>query len=209
MHPRHPLQAGSRRGRPRRGPASTAVRLRSGVAAADDTSPSSSSGRRLKRQDSRPSGRVSTRADRRVPTERRNRADARTTSARPFRRHRDPCRPARVSRPEIAPPPPAYCKRPRYSLHSVTECRRFTILRNHHQDVRGTGCAPPPADFRAYCRDSSAVFGIDPVERIGGRRPRAQQRLVEAWAEIHQAELATDWRLLQAGRSPLKNDPSQ
>lgn len=61
--------------------------------------------------------------------------------------------------------------------------------------------------FHAYYQDSSAVFGIDPVERIGGRLPRAQLRLVEAWAEIHQAELATDWRLLQAGRSPLKIEP--
>lgn len=62
----------------------------------------------------------------------------------------------------------------------------FTIPWNHHQDVRRTGCAPtnqPPfharpagtdgpwanrsstALPRASCRDSSAVFGIDPVER--------------------------------------------
>jgi len=26
--------------------------------------------------------------------------------------------------------------------------------------------------------------------------------LVEAWAELHQAELLADWQLLQAGRKP-------
>ena len=58
--------------------------------------------------------------------------------------------------------------------------------------------------FHAYYQDSAAAFGIDPVEVIGGDLPRAQRRLVEAWAEIHHAELATDWQLLQAGRTPLR-----
>lgn len=61
--------------------------------------------------------------------------------------------------------------------------------------------------FHAYYQDSTAVFGIDPVESIGGHLPRAQQRLVEAWAEIHREELATDWQLLQAGRAPLRIAP--
>ena len=61
--------------------------------------------------------------------------------------------------------------------------------------------------FHAYYQDSAAVFGIDPVEVIGGDLPRAQRRLVEAWAEIHHAELATDWQLLQAGRAPLRIEP--
>jgi hypothetical protein len=61
--------------------------------------------------------------------------------------------------------------------------------------------------FHAYYQDSAAVFGIDPVERIGGRLPRAQQRLVEAWAEIHRLDLATDWKQLQAGRAPFRIEP--
>ena len=36
---------------------------------------------------------------------------------------------------------------------------------------------------------------------------RTQQRLVEAWAEIHHAELLQDWELLQSGRRPLKIEP--
>jgi len=37
----------------------------------------------------------------------------------------------------------------------------------------------------------------------GGR----QQRLVEAWAEIHRTELLDDWQRLQAGKPPLKIEP--
>ena len=61
--------------------------------------------------------------------------------------------------------------------------------------------------FHAYYQDAAAVFGIDPVERIDGHLPRTQRRLVEAWAEIHRAELAADWERLQAGRPPLRIEP--
>jgi hypothetical protein len=37
--------------------------------------------------------------------------------------------------------------------------------------------------------------------------PSRQQRLVEAWAEIHQTELLDDWQRLQAGRPPIKIEP--
>jgi len=30
---------------------------------------------------------------------------------------------------------------------------------------------------------------------------------VEAWAEIHHAELAADWQRLQTGRAPLRIPP--
>lgn len=61
--------------------------------------------------------------------------------------------------------------------------------------------------FHAYYQDSSAVFAIDVIERIGGSLPTTQQRLVEAWAEIHREELAQDWALLQSGRPPVKIEP--
>jgi hypothetical protein len=51
------------------------------------------------------------------------------------------------------------------------------------------------------------VFTIDPVECIAGSLPRTQQRLVEAWAEIHCEELMRDWGLLQSGKPPLKIEP--
>jgi hypothetical protein len=61
--------------------------------------------------------------------------------------------------------------------------------------------------FHAYYQDSSAVFAIDTIERIGGSLPRSQQRLVEAWAEIHRDELVRDWERLQAGQPPVKIEP--
>jgi len=63
------------------------------------------------------------------------------------------------------------------------------------------------AHFHAAYQDALATFALDPVECIGGALPRTQQRLVEAWAEIHHAELLEDWRRLQSGQSPLKIEP--
>ena len=61
--------------------------------------------------------------------------------------------------------------------------------------------------FHAYYQDSVAIVAIDRIELIAGGLPRKQQRLVEAWAEIHLEELSRDWALLQAGRPPIKIDP--
>ena len=36
----------------------------------------------------------------------------------------------------------------------------------------------------------------------GGALPKRQQRSVEAWAELHQAELMADWDRLQTGHKP-------
>lgn len=52
------------------------------------------------------------------------------------------------------------------------------------------------AHFHAYYQEQVAVFSIDPVEILSGSLPRRQQRLVEAWAELHQAELTGDWERL-------------
>lgn len=61
--------------------------------------------------------------------------------------------------------------------------------------------------FHAVYQETEGVFALEPVECIGGDLPRIQQRLVEAWAEIHKAELVQDWALLQSGKSPLKIEP--
>jgi hypothetical protein len=61
--------------------------------------------------------------------------------------------------------------------------------------------------FHAYYQKSVAVFGIEPVELLGGEMPRRQQRLVEAWAELHQTELLNDWERLQHGQLPLPIEP--
>jgi hypothetical protein len=61
--------------------------------------------------------------------------------------------------------------------------------------------------FHAYYQEHAAVFALDTVECLGGGLPQTQRRLVEAWAEIHRAELQTDWELLQSGKPPVKIDP--
>ena len=63
--------------------------------------------------------------------------------------------------------------------------------------------------LHAYYQDAAAVFAVDSIEVIGGELPQRQRRLVEAWAEIHQAELLADWQRLQTGRPPFKIDPLQ
>jgi hypothetical protein len=61
--------------------------------------------------------------------------------------------------------------------------------------------------FHAYYQNYTAVYSIDPVEMLSGQLPRRQQRLVEAWAELHQGELLENWERLQAGRLPYKIAP--
>lgn len=63
------------------------------------------------------------------------------------------------------------------------------------------------AHFHAYYQNEVAVYGIEPVEMIAGSLPRRQQRLVEAWAELHQMELLNDWQRLQSGQGALPIDP--
>jgi len=47
------------------------------------------------------------------------------------------------------------------------------------------------------------------ILRRQGSVPLRQQRLVEAWAELHQGELLADWDLLQQGKSPAPIAPLQ
>ena len=61
--------------------------------------------------------------------------------------------------------------------------------------------------FHAYYQEHVTVFSISPVALIAGSIPQRQQRLVEAWAELHQDELLADWQRLQSGQSPEPIDP--
>jgi hypothetical protein len=61
--------------------------------------------------------------------------------------------------------------------------------------------------FHAYYQNDVAIYSIEPVDLIAGSLPRRQQRLVAAWAELHQAELSADWARLQAGQNSLPIEP--
>lgn len=60
--------------------------------------------------------------------------------------------------------------------------------------------------LHAYYQGRKAVFSIDPIELITGELPHRQQRLVEAWMELYQAELMEDWNLAIAG-NPINKIP--
>ena len=82
--------------------------------------------------------------------------------------------------------------------------RFFGIVIRMFVEVGGPHHRP---HFHAYYQDQAAVFALDTVEGLGGSRPTPQQRLVEAWAEIHRDELQHDWDLLQSGQPPVKIEP--
>ena len=53
--------------------------------------------------------------------------------------------------------------------------------------------------FYAYYQDDVGIYD--------GSLPRRQERLVLAWAELHQEELLSNWNTLQQGRPPTKIEP--
>ena len=61
--------------------------------------------------------------------------------------------------------------------------------------------------FHAYYQGQVAIYGLDEVEHLAGALPPRQERLVLAWAEIHQLELRRNWDALQAGRPPSRIEP--
>lgn len=63
------------------------------------------------------------------------------------------------------------------------------------------------AHFHAFYQEHAAVFTINPITVIGGSLPQRQQRLVEAWAELHQDELRSNWELLTSGKTAAPIQP--
>jgi Domain of unknown function (DUF4160) len=82
--------------------------------------------------------------------------------------------------------------------------RFFGIIIRMYMEVGGPHHLP---HFHAYYQDDVGVFSLGPIDLIAGSLPRRQQRLVEAWAELHQDELLADWQRLQQGQAPEPIDP--
>lgn len=82
--------------------------------------------------------------------------------------------------------------------------RFFGIIIRMYTEIGGPHHVP---HFHAYYQDEVGIFSLDPIELMAGALPKRQQRLVEAWAELHQAELVQDWQLLQEGHKPVSIDP--
>jgi len=84
--------------------------------------------------------------------------------------------------------------------------RFYGIIIRMFSEPSGRHQAP---HFHAYFGEHVAVFAISPVALIIGFIPQRQQRLVEAWAELHEEELLSDWQLLEQGRKPSAIPPLQ
>ena len=70
--------------------------------------------------------------------------------------------------------------------------------------IRSTTSA---AKSRSFASNKVGIYSIEPIAQITGALPTRQQRLVEAWAELYQAELLHDWHLLQDGRKAVPITP--
>lgn len=58
-----------------------------------------------------------------------------------------------------------------------------------------------------YYQTYQAVYSLDPIELLTGVLPKRQQRLVEAWIELYQAELLLNWQLADIGLPVNKIPP--
>ena len=78
--------------------------------------------------------------------------------------------------------------------------RFFGIIIRMYSEIGGPHHMP---HLHAYYQEEVGIFSLNPVELIAGSLATRQRRLVEAWVELHQAELLDDWQRLQEGRKPL------
>jgi uncharacterized protein DUF4160 len=61
--------------------------------------------------------------------------------------------------------------------------------------------------FHARHAEGEAKVRIDNLEVIDSELPRRQLRLVLAWAELHQEELAANWQRARAGETLEQIEP--
>lgn len=64
-----------------------------------------------------------------------------------------------------------------------------------------------PPHIHAVYNDFEGIFEISSGDMSAGELPAKQQRLVEAWIEIHREELLANWELCQNGEPPFKIEP--
>ena len=87
----------------------------------------------------------------------------------------------------------------------MPEIARFNgiIVRMYEE----TGVQHHTPHIHAYYQEHVAVYSIPDIEMLTGIIPRRQQRFVEAWMELYQAELMKNWELLEAGEEVRKLSP--
>jgi len=75
--------------------------------------------------------------------------------------------------------------------------RMYTLDTQHHH---------LPHVHARYAEFEASV-SLSDGEVLGGDLPRKQLRLVQAWIELHQEELMTNWVLAASGDKPFRIDP--
>jgi len=61
--------------------------------------------------------------------------------------------------------------------------------------------------FHARYQDQQAAVSILDGEVLDGGIPSVKMKLVQAWLEIHRAELLVDWELAVNGQTPFPIEP--
>lgn len=64
-----------------------------------------------------------------------------------------------------------------------------------------------PPHIHVYYQEHKASFDIRTAEKVEGRLPPRQTRLVVAWIELRREELMADWDLASRGELPFRIDP--
>lgn len=84
----------------------------------------------------------------------------------------------------------------------MPEISRFygIVIKMYHEDH-------PLPHFHAEYSEWAATFLIGTLEIDEGELPKTAIRLVKRWAKLHQAELMSNWILLEAGKPPMKIKP--
>ena len=75
---------------------------------------------------------------------------------------------------------------------------RLYLIDNKHHNI---------PHIHARYAEFEASINISDGEILAGSLPRKQLRLVQAWIELHQDELYTDWILAIEGQVPYKISP--
>ena len=64
-----------------------------------------------------------------------------------------------------------------------------------------------PPHIHVYYQDMRATYSILNAELLNGEVATKQNRLVQAWIELHKEELMANWELCQNGDTPFKIKP--
>ena len=66
-----------------------------------------------------------------------------------------------------------------------------------------------PPHFHAFCGESEAQIGIEPIALLNGTLPNRAASMVFEWAALHQRELMQNWRRLHNEEPVVRIEPLQ